>query len=266
MDSEATCTCVNCNQDISAVFCSNCGQKKFKRIDRKYITDEIKYTVFHANKGLLYSVIRILKNPGKTAKEFIDGNRVNHYKPIMLVFILSGIAMFLSMKFIGLDKIMSEVYSDSKVKADFMNSIMTFYSTYYSFLMLLAIPIISLFSKLVFRKWQHNYYEHIVLNAYGLSFFTIISILFVYPIMYFFKDDPKQIMSLSFYSMTIVPLIMVWFYKGVYSDKPLKTIILRVLLMMLMLLVLYFIVIIGVVIIMIVMNGPEAFLKMQPPK
>ena len=67
-------TCLNCNNPVIENFCSNCGQKKYKRIDKKYIWDEIQYTVFHTNKGLLFSVKNILKNPGKTAKEFIDGN------------------------------------------------------------------------------------------------------------------------------------------------------------------------------------------------
>ena len=94
--------CKNCNQVITENFCANCGQKKYKKIDKKYIWDELQYTVFHTNKGLLYSVKNILKNPGKTAKEFIDGNRVNHYKPILLVFVLSGIATFISFKVLSM--------------------------------------------------------------------------------------------------------------------------------------------------------------------
>ena len=103
-------TCLNCNNPVIENFCSNCGQKKYKRIDKKYIWDEIQYTVFHTNKGLLFSVKNILKNPGKTAKEFIDGNRVNHYKPILLVFVLSGIATLVSFKVLNLKPEMDAKY------------------------------------------------------------------------------------------------------------------------------------------------------------
>ena len=75
-------TCQNCNNLIVENFCSNCGQKKFKRIDKKYVFDEIQYTLLHTNKGLFYSIKKLLRNPGKTAREYIEGNRVNHYKPI----------------------------------------------------------------------------------------------------------------------------------------------------------------------------------------
>jgi hypothetical protein len=48
--------CPNCNRVITGNFCSNCGQKKYKRIDKKYIWEEIQYTILHTNKGFLYSV------------------------------------------------------------------------------------------------------------------------------------------------------------------------------------------------------------------
>lgn len=48
-------TCQNCNHDIIENFCANCGQKKYKRIDKKYLWDEVQYTFLHLNKGFLYS-------------------------------------------------------------------------------------------------------------------------------------------------------------------------------------------------------------------
>ena len=74
--------CKNCNQLITANFCANCGQKKFKRIDKKYIWEELQYTVLHTNKGLLYSLKNILKNPGKTAKEFIIQTETTRHLPV----------------------------------------------------------------------------------------------------------------------------------------------------------------------------------------
>ena len=121
--------CQNCNEIITGHFCSNCGQKKYKRIDRKYILDEIQYTFLHTNKGFLYSVKNIIKNPGKTAREFIDGNRVNHYKPILLAFVLSGISAFISFKIIGLQKIMSSFYAKENINSAFMNDYMTITSS-----------------------------------------------------------------------------------------------------------------------------------------
>lgn len=68
MITENETNCRNCNEVIAINFCSNCGQKKYKRIDKNYIWEEIQYTTIHTNKGFLYSLKKIFKNPGATAR------------------------------------------------------------------------------------------------------------------------------------------------------------------------------------------------------
>ncbi len=243
-------TCQNCNREITENFCGNCGQKKFKRIDRKYISDELQYTVVHWNKGLLYSIKKLIKNPGGTARTFVEGDRVNHYKPISMVFILSGISAFLSFKVLGLGNIMKEMYASNKaMSAGFTNDYIAFMTNYSPFVMLAYIPIIALFTKLAFRKWGHNYYEHIVINAYGLSWYSVLTMLFTYPIYYLVRNDIHTFGLILNLSMLLIPITMVWFFKGFYPDRKLKTIILRVLAVFgMMLLGIIVLMIIGVIV------------------
>ncbi|ALR30670.1 hypothetical protein ATE47_09085 [Chryseobacterium sp. IHB B 17019] len=259
--------CQNCNEIITAHFCCNCGQKKYKRIDRKYILDEIQYTFLHTNKGFLYSVKNIIKNPGKTAREFIDGNRVNHYKPILLAFVLSGISAFISFKIIGLEKIMSSIYAKENINSEFMNDYMTITSSYNSIIMLLLIPIFALFTKLAFRKWGHNYYEHVVMNSYILCYYTLFNIFIVYPLMFIMKNNVEYFSYFTSLSMLAVPFMLVWFFKEFYSDKPLKSIIGRVGvtigLMILGFIIFMMMIFIGTVIFAAI-KGPEALEYMKP--
>ncbi|WP_316787205.1 DUF3667 domain-containing protein [Pedobacter frigiditerrae] len=260
-------TCPNCTFTINDNFCSNCGQKKFKRIDRKYIIDEIQYSVVHTNKGFLYSAKKILKNPGKTAYEFIYGNRVNHYKPILLVFLLSGISAFISFKIIGLDNIMSEYYTSQHMNSKLMNDMQTFMRSYNSFIMLLLIPIISIFTKLALRKWGQNYYEHIIMNAYALSFYIFLNILVLYPIMYFLRTNVNAFMIFTSLTTLAYPPLYVWFYKGFYPEKPLKTIIGKVLIIIGLIILAYIVLIIIAMVIGIVaaiVMGPEALKYIKP--
>lgn len=259
--------CLNCNEVITGVFCSNCGQKKYKRIDKKYIWDEIQYTLLHTNKGFLYSVKNILKNPGKTAREFIEGNRVNHYKPILLVFVLSGIGVFISYKILGLKEIMTAYFSEKHVNSKMMTDVMTFISSYNSILMLLLIPFFAIATKIAFRKSGHNYYEHIVMNSYILSLYTLISIILVYPIMYFFRHSPDDFFLITQFSMVLVPIILVWFFKGFYPEKTLQNIILKTLIILALTLLGYFIlmffsVMVGIVIAMF--NNKETLQYIKP--
>ena len=237
--------CPNCSRDITDNFCSNCGQKKYKRIDKKYIWDELQYTVFHWNKGLLYSIKQLIKNPGKTARTFVEGNRVNHYKPISLVFVLSGLGAFLSFKVLDFNSVMKEGFAaDKNVNMEFMNKWMTFVTSYNAFIMLAVIPIIALLTKIAFRKWGHNYYEHIVMNAYGLSCYSALSMLLVYPILYFVRHDAKTFLTISNTVSAIIPITMVWFFKGFYPNRKLTTIILRILLIIAMVLIIFVLLII----------------------
>lgn len=259
--------CLNCDQIISRNFCDNCGQKRYRRLDRKYIWDEIQYSVLHTNKGLLYSVKNLIKNPGKTAREFIDGNRVNHYKPLLLVFVLSGISAFISFKIIGLKEIASAYYSSQNMNSPLMNDYLTFVSSYNSIIMLLLIPLFAIITKLAFRKWGHNYYEHMVMNAYILAFYTLVNIILLYPLMYIFKSDVDVIMTITSLSIFTIPLILTWFFKEFYYNKPFKRVIGRVLIAMVWIFVgsivlMIFGIIFGFVYAMI--NGPEAMEYLKP--
>lgn len=259
--------CQNCSNIITENFCSACGQKKYKRIDRKYIWDEMQYTMLHANKGFFYSVKNILRNPGKTAREFIEGNRVNHYKPILLAFLLSGISAFISFKIIGLNEIMGTYYSSQHMNSEFMNDYMTFSSSYSSIIMLLLIPIFAVLTKIAFWKWGHNYHEHVVMNAYILSFYLLFNILILYPLMYIFKNDVSFVVPMASFSMVTIPFILTWFFKKFYSDRPLKSIIGRVLITLGLtvfssILLMIFAVIGGFIYAMI--NGPESMNYMIP--
>src|SRR5690554_6051963 len=213
--------CLNCNQPITGNFCANCGQKKHKRIDRKYLIDELQYTVLHTNKGLFYTIKNLIKNPGKTTREFINGNRVNHYKPILLVFLLSTISTFIMYKMIGMGEVMERYYSESKM--DFVNEqneFMTWLSNYIPVLMLLLIPFFAMLTKISFRKWGHNYYEHFVMNAFFLSLYSTLTIIFVYPVMYFLKGNPSLFLTLSTITTFLgTPFLLVWFFIGFYQEK-----------------------------------------------
>jgi len=258
--------CLNCSHTITENFCGNCGQKKYKRIDRKYIIDELQYSFVHTNKGFFYSLKNIIKNPGKTAKAFVDGNRVNHYKPLLLAFVLSGISAFISFKVIGVREMMDSMFAQEDVDKTFMESYMSFMASYHAFIMLLMIPFFAISTKIGFWKWGHNYYEHIILNAIILSFYTVVTTLIVSPLMYVFRHDQSIFRSLTGLSSLLMPFILVWFFRNVYPDKSLKSIIFRVLLILaLVVVIISILIIIGVVGYLgyLIAFDPEMLQKMQ---
>lgn len=238
--------CKNCSEEILLNFCGNCGQKKAKRIDRNYIKDEIQYTVFHMNKGFLYSIKKILKGPGKTAREFLEGNRVNHYKPILLVFVVAGISAFLTNTLIHPDRIITQYFENHNVKTAFdMNSYNSFIYKYQAILMLASVPFMAFFTWLAFKKWGYNYCENVVITAYSLIYLQVLSILIVVPVQYFLKDNPELFMPISS-GITFLLMIccFIWFYIDFYNNKSAGDVILRLFLLLAILVVLYILIII----------------------
>lgn len=260
-------SCSNCGKPVNDNFCGFCGQKKYIRIDRKYIVNELENTILQTNKGFLYSIKNLIINPGKTAREFIEGSRVNHYKPILLAFLLSGISAFISFKIIGLMEIMEAYYSKQNMSSQLMTDYLSFTSSYNSIIMLSLVPFFALITKLSFRKWENNYYEHIVMNAYILSLYTMINILILYPIMFFLKNESDIVIHLSSLSLLSVPLILIWFFNGYYKEKSLKKIIGRVLLIILLTILSFILLMIVSVIggvIFAMLKGPEALEYLKP--
>ena len=263
--------CKNCSDEIILNFCGNCGQKKAKRIDRNYIKDELQYTVLHMNKGFLYSIKKILKGPGKTAREFVEGNRVNHYKPILLVFVVSGISAFLTNFLVQPEEIIVKYYVEyANYTPEFAKNMNSFITKYSSFMMLLFVPFMAFFTWLTFKKWGYNYYENVVATAYSLVCTQVISILILIPFQLIFKTNVYWFaIGTSILSSIIMIGVFIWFYIDFYNNKSAGEVILRLFIMLFSLIISFVVlmIIIGVGAgIFMAVNGidPKSYFKMNP--
>lgn len=218
--------CNSCGTVVNGNYCTECGQKKFKRIDHTYVIDEVKSFAFYTEKGFFYSVKNIILNPGKTAGKFLEGDRIHHYKPFALTMVLSGISILLS-SFLNLKDIMENAIkaSNQNVSDKFVDTYTTSFISYFSFIMLAMIPFFSLLTRIAFRKWGQNYYEHLVMNAYFQCFYTIALIIIFYPFYYFLQNDPVTIGKISTLSYLIVPILLFGSTKAFIQRKVQKVLL-----------------------------------------
>lgn len=173
--------CKNCQHTFENNFCSNCGQKTTTtRLNWHFVKDELQYTFLHFNKGLLFTAKELFKRPGETIRDYIDGKRVQHYKPILLVFVLAGLTAFLS-HYIDIEKIIPTSSSNSALSVPkYLDRMIS----HYAFIELGLIPIISLCSYFAFKKWGYNYIENIVINCFASAQRLLFGIA-IFPIEYF---------------------------------------------------------------------------------
>ena len=182
--------CKNCDSSFDGSFCNSCGQNS--RVDKINISNflsELSDSVFQINRGLFFTVRELFLRPGHSIREFIQGKRKNHFKPIAYVFALSTVYFLVSQIsdsptmiddfFSGFNKAGEEreLPTNSSV-------IINWLSNNYAYTTLLLLPLFSLATYLSFQGTKHNYLEHIVINSYVIgqqaifySFFMVIGVI-----------------------------------------------------------------------------------------
>ena len=252
--------CKNCEHTFQGNFCSNCGQKtNTVRLNWHFVVDELKYTFLHINKGLLYSCKQLLIRPGATVREFLEGKRVKHYKPILLVVVLAGLNGLL-MHFIPLDDVLKQsIQSSSNVDKskfiNFMSKFMDWLIKNYAFVELGLVPFFSLCSWLAFRKFGYNYIENVIINCFGSAQRLLAGLLF-FPIEYLtlhtsFFSTATSISTFIGYGLTI------WLYFQLFKNFKIGSIMLRMLLFIfnVAIMVLVLILFIGVLFALLLKSG-----------
>ncbi|MBO3100287.1 DUF3667 domain-containing protein [Gelidibacter pelagius] len=159
--------CKNCEQNINGNFCSNCGQKsKVRRVDFKYLLEEIPNSIFQINRGFLFTLKELFIRPGHCIREFLEGKRKNHFKPLAFIIFTSTLYV-ISHYFLGNQTFIDDAISGFKAGGKVENSsIIDWISKNQTYVILLLVPFFSLASYLAFLKSKYNYFEHLVLNIY----------------------------------------------------------------------------------------------------
>lgn len=157
-------TCKNCDRPLQGKFCSQCGQKaNTRRIDRHWLMHELQHSLFHVDKGILYTLKELYTRPGHAMREFLEGKRVKHFRPVALIMILAAIY---SIGFQLTGQEVSKVVANTNDQRVDTAAAMEVFMKYYALFELCTVPIYAFWSWLLMRRFGHNYMEHLVINAF----------------------------------------------------------------------------------------------------
>jgi len=187
--------CKNCGQTVNDKFCSKCGQRSdVSRINFTNFIDEVSQSFFKINKGFFYTLKELTVRPGNTLKEYLDGKRKSHFKPIAYLLALSTVYFFIT-KATDQNTLIGDLVAGWMDGASELNSnvevpkIASWFLANYAYTALLLLPIFSLASYIAFLKFHKTYLEHVVLNAYitghqaiFYSLFAVIKTVTVNPV------------------------------------------------------------------------------------
>jgi hypothetical protein len=169
--------CEYCNEPINGNYCSNCGQPAIlKRIDKRYVFHEIG-EILGANKGLLFTIKKLLISPGKSIQHFLTKDRYRFVKPIIFVITTSLIYTLVNYFFqIEVnDHTFVSPFFDIKVEGiDGIDSFFRWMKDNFGYSNLFIGLFMAFWIKIFFRKLGYNLFEIFVLLCFVSGISTLI--------------------------------------------------------------------------------------------
>ena len=190
--------CRNCNQLLlmNQKFCHECGQKTdTHRIDFHYFLHEVPHNIFHVDGGILFTLKELFTRPGHTIREYLEGKRQPHFKPVMLVLIMGSVCALI--QYFLKDKTKKKIADSEILKGDvetsglskyvdfegliaYFKHIVEWLSNHFAFTVLLMLPIAAFGFFLGFRKYKLNYPEWLVVFLFLAGQSLTVYIFFIF--------------------------------------------------------------------------------------
>lgn len=174
--------CANCGRAIGGAdqkFCPACGQPTpTHRIDWHFLGHEIEHSVLHMDRGILYTLKNLMLRPGHLIRDYLDGRRAHHVKPLMLIMITAAAVVFLSRFVIGSEVMGGDIFrgggsADAGGNADparileVIDAVNRWMSHHFAAVTLLLLPLEAAAFKLAFWRCRNlNYPEWLVITAF----------------------------------------------------------------------------------------------------
>lgn len=181
--------CKNCTTPLKGKYCYNCGQTAdTHKLNFHYMWHDIQHGLLHFDKGIFFSTKELFTRPGNTVREFLNGKRVKHFKPLSMVIVLATIYAFL-LHVLHIDMAADISIRNSNPDPGTLKalSISEWIGSHYAITRLLFIPVLALATFICFCRQKYNFVEFLVLSAFitaqGLVFLIV-----TMPLYYYFRD------------------------------------------------------------------------------
>ncbi len=150
--------CSVCSTEIKGKYCANCGQYyKGKRISIKTILEDLFASVFSLEKSFFTNIKTGLSNPKLLVSNYWNGFRKYYFSPGKFFTIAS---LFLLLHYL--------------IANDFLGLVVTSTISSQFVILLSNIILLTFLSSLLYLKFKKNVFEHLILNIYNVSLWTII--------------------------------------------------------------------------------------------
>lgn len=203
-------TCQNCGKPVADNFCSHCGQKtSTHRITTwHFLSHDLLHGVWHFDKGIFFTLKEAFTRPGLAAMDYIAGKRIRYYNVFYLLLLVIGAHLFADHYLPG--SLDGPELKDGKVLA--------FATKNVKLVLVALVPLFSLLTLLIFRRWKYNYAEHTIIAGMvvlGVNVIALLATLISAPIP--FNSAANDVMAV----VTILAMFtyIIWCYRQISRAK-----------------------------------------------
>ncbi|MBC7936231.1 MAG: DUF3667 domain-containing protein [Rhizobacter sp.] len=152
------------------------------------------HAVTHTDKGLFHLLKSLAIKPGTTAREYIQGKRKRYFSPftffliLMTIFVLSNTYFLKERKVIEPSTKVLQHIPTEEGKKKYMatigrvNTSQNFFRKHGNIVAMIAVPVISFFTWLFFRRKKFNYAEHLTANMMFVAFSNLVFTVIIFPL------------------------------------------------------------------------------------
>lgn len=207
--------CKNCNKIFKGHYCNNCGQTaETHKINAHFLWHDIQHGLLHFDEGIPYSLKQLFTRPGHSIREFIEGKRVKHFKPLSLVAVLGALYGFLCHYY------EINIFANTNDDGIDLSDYNEWMAAHFSWVTIATIPIYTIGTFIVFRKQGYNFFEFFVLNTFKASQRLFVQIL-TFPILLYLssKNHVEKFSTMTY----IIGVILTFWTNIQFFNKMSKT-------------------------------------------
>ncbi len=164
--------CLNCNTTLEGKYCSSCGQKAdIHRLDWHYLWHDLPHSILHLDKGIFFTIKELSVRPASTIREFLNGKRVNHFRPLMYLLITGTIAGLIYSN-VGVDS----AFARDEATQALLQQYQKYQGKFFNAINLALLPLQALISWIFIRKFL-NYIEIFTVLCFTLGHLNWLSLI-----------------------------------------------------------------------------------------
>ncbi len=210
---DKTIICKNCNHKFQGNFCNNCGQAAdTHKLSLHYIWHDLQHGLFHFDNGIFFTIKQLLTRPGHSIREFVNGKRVRHFKPLSFVVIVATFYGLLSHYFLNNSFDSVPIHKTKDIIGAY-ETISRWSLSHLAYSTLILILTTTVASYLIFKKQGYNIVEHLILNTFYRGL-TLVIALMLFPVLYFLQKgggESLQVYGVIFQFLDIILMYLCYY-------------------------------------------------------